>query len=256
MIRVTASSLGTETVAIHRASSTDARARLRARQSAQSKFKEYVDWVHAHPAPRWVFRGQGRQWPLRPSVGRLGTYLPEKEVQLFREFQRAALPMVDRSQLTNDWDWLALAQHFGLPTRLIDWSTNALVAAFFASERSARGRSNGEVIAVSAREVGFYQPDREDTPDPFSIGEARFLKPSAVASRITMQRGLFSVHPLPDKPWRLRDQTDTFIVPGDMKAEFRRSLFGMGVDEAFLMADLEGLSRTLRWRLENGALGE
>ena len=175
---------------------------------------------------------------------------------LFREFQRSALPLVDRSQLSNDWDWLALAQHFGLPTRLIDWTTNALVAAFFASQGSHSGRGDGEVVAVEAREVGYYQPDRESRPDPFSITEARFLKPSAVANRITMQRGLFSIHPTPDRPWRLRNQTESFFIPASMKLEFRRSLFGMGVDEAFLMADLEGLSRTLRWRLENGALGE
>jgi hypothetical protein len=202
-----------------------------------------------------VFRGQSTAWPLRPSIGRLSSYLPEQELQLFREFQRSALPLVDRAQLLNDWDWLALAQHYGLPTRLIDWTTNALVAVFFASQPSAKEKKDGEVVAVSASDIGYYQADRSDEVSPFSIVEPRFLKPSAVANRIVMQRGLFSVHPTPDRPWRLRNQTESFSVPAAMKVEFQRALFSMGVDAAFLMADLDGLSRTLKWRIENRMLG-
>ncbi len=92
------------------------------------------------------------------------------------EFKRTAVPFLDRGALQNAWDVLAIAQHYGLPTRLIDWTTNPLVAAFFASEHSQRSRREGEIIAVHAHEVGYYRPDDADETDPFAIGEAGFLR--------------------------------------------------------------------------------
>jgi hypothetical protein len=175
---------------------------------------------------------------------------------MLNEFKRAAVPFLDRGALQNAWDVLAIAQHYGLPTRLIDWTTNPLVAAFFASEHSPRSRRDGEIIAVRAREVGYYRPDDANETDPFAIGEAGFLRTSAVATRIIAQKGLFSIHPNPTQPWRLRNQTDRFTIPATMKTHFQRALFSMGVDAALLMADLDGLARTLRWRFENGVLTE
>jgi len=175
---------------------------------------------------------------------------------MLNQFRRAALQFLDRTTVQNQWDLLAVAQHHGLPTRLIDWTTNALVAAFFASQPSPNGKRDGEIIAVEAREIGFYRPDDPNEDAPFTIRRDGFLYTPALATRIIAQRGLFSIHPLPTKPWRLRNKTDRFVVPSEMKGDFQRSLFSMGVDAAFLMADLDGLARTLRWRFDNGALTE
>jgi hypothetical protein len=75
--------------------------------------------------------------------------------------------------------------------------------------------------------------------------------PAAVAPRIVAQRGLFSVHPQPARALVLRSDHDSFLLPGHLKDEFRRILFSLGVDEAQLMADLDGLTKSLKWRYES-----
>ena len=230
--------------------------RFRTRRLARERFLEFINWVDAHPSPRWVFRGHSQVWPIRPSVGRIKSYSVDQELLLFQEFRRAALPYLDRSILSTDWDWLAVAQHHGLPTRLVDWTWNALVAFYFASHPSPRGKRAGEVVAIDSAEIGYYHPEERGKVAPFEITEARFLRPSAVANRITSQKGLFSIHPVPNRPWQLRERTERFEVAAPLKADFRRLLFAIGVDDAFLMADLDGLTKTLRWRVENGMLGE
>jgi len=239
-----------------RRSPTEIRQRLNERRAAREKFSEFIAWILNHPSERWVFRGQSQHWPLRPSIGRSSAQTPEREQLLFKEFKRAALPFVDRSKLANNWDWLAVAQHHGLPTRLIDWTTNPLVAGYFASQPSTRGKKDGEIVAVEARKIGFYFPDEDKDLDPFEITEPRFLRTPALAARIISQRGLFSIHPNPEKAWYLTNKTERFLIPAAMKTEFRKALFAMGIDASDLMADLDGLAATLRWRFENRMLAE
>lgn len=225
--------------------------RLRARRAAEAKWAEFISWAQRRQSPRWVFRGHSQRWTLKPLIGRSDRYLPEVELQILQAFRRSAVPYVDRSSLASNWDWLALAQHHGLPTRLLDWTTNPLVAAFFASEASVRDKRDGYVIAIDTREIHRYHPDDPDELDPIEIEETGFLYPPALVSRIISQRGLFSIHPMPTDSWRPRKAREEFVIPAEMKEPFRRALFGLGIDSSFLMADLDGLSSTLKWRFEN-----
>lgn len=221
--------------------------RLRARQT----LKDFVQWASEHSHPRWVFRGQGEPWPLRPAVGRNQMrYSPVKETQLFDEFKRLARQHIENSHALSEWDWLFIAQHHGLPTRLLDWSTNPLVACYFACEESRNGKRQGTVTAISPRDVGFLDVGEQAT-GPMSITRTGFIFPTAVASRIVAQRGLFSVHHAPTVAWRVRDKREFFAIPADLKREIRRLLLGLGVDAQFLMADLDGLAATLKWRHDN-----
>lgn len=231
--------------------------RVKARKASKAKFAEFIEWVQDRPSTRFVFRGQEQKWPLKSSVGRSKKYRPEQEILLLQEFRRMALPYVNRTELVNDWDWLSIAQHHGLPTRLIDWTTNALVACYFASKPSTVGRRVGQIVAIDTMEIGYYRPDDPEIKiGPFDITEDRFVRPSALANRIVNQKGLFSIHSTPDKAWQPRKHKEEFIIPVEMKSDFQKLLFSMGVDAAFLMADLDGLSNTLKWRFEAGVLTE
>lgn len=231
--------------------------RIKARRASREKFREFIEWTQKHSGTRWVFRGQSQKWALKPSVGRgKSAYKPELELLLLQEFRRSALPHLRRNDLRNDWDWLAVAQHYGLPTRLIDWTTNPLVACYFAAQPSAREKRAGEIVAIDTKDIGYYRPEEQDEGDPFAITEDKFLRPSALANRIINQKGLFSIHHNPANAWQLRGRKEVFEIPAEMKADFQRHLFAMGVDAAFLMADLDGLTNTLKWRLNSGVLAE
>ena len=115
---------------------------LRATTTAAT-WKSFSKWVEAHDGINWIFRGVSDQnYELRPKIGRPETrtkgkgYLLEHEKWLLDEFQRMApVYLLLGSQPKTSWEWLALAQHHGLPSRLLDWSFNPLVAAYFAVER-------------------------------------------------------------------------------------------------------------------------
>jgi hypothetical protein len=207
----------------------------------------------------WIFRGQSdRSWPLIPSVGRLihtSRSREKLERSLLDMFKRDARPFI-RTVPTNEWEWLALAQHHGLPTRLLDWTSNPLVALYFCVE--GRDASDGSVTSLMAtRKTPVRLVDQED---PLSFRQVTKFMPSKVTQRLVAQEGMFTMQPDVEQclSTQLRQgwRYESILVPATAKEALRYELFRHGMHRGVLFPGLDGIASNLRWQHTVGPFDE
>jgi FRG domain len=241
---------------------------LRLRQAGKivgqrlDKWRDFLRFVDRHQLSNWIFRGvaDAQEHVLVPKVGRDDrVYEETSERVIFANFKRRARQFVDTSGMT-EWELLALAQHHGLPTRLLDWTTNPLVAAYFAVTSQPTDKTARIYAARAPRQI-----DTTHVKGPFDCTEVLAFTPSAVAPRIVAQRGLFTVHPEPTEPWDRRvrrpdpgeEDKTIFDIGPEFRTFFERKLFQLAIDASAIQSDLDGVCETLGWQFRRGiAVGE
>lgn len=193
----------------------------------------------------FIYRGQREDKPLRPRLGRLVPKGRRKKIErlMFDEFKRTSIALTDL-QPESDWDFLAIAQHHNLPTRLLDWTHSALAALWFAVEKepaedSGKKKLDAVVWMLKTRVEDYV--DEGYRGSPFGKGATGIYRPRVITRRIAAQGGLFTVHRMMksegfvalDNNKRFKSRLVKFIVAASSFPHIRKHLDGCGVNAQF-----------------------
>jgi hypothetical protein len=200
----------------------------------------------------WIFRGHSScKWELSAGVhrNRGGARIPDEEMVLYEqrllgEFKRRARAFLSTPP-NSDWEWLVLAQHFGLPTRLLDWTENPLVALYFAVSENDGWCDDGMLYAYrhSAPEI-----DIHSSTDPFAITRVELVRPPHLDQRVIVQQSVFTAEPRQIVHDEKRDRSDLryWNVSGIAAAEIKEELLKLGISRSTLFPGLEALAADIR----------
>jgi hypothetical protein len=233
-----------------------------------------------------IYRGVNHsEYLLQPKIGRVKLTdinnkqkpltVAEKEESLFRKFKQQARILLrdNRESLHEDWELLAIAQHHGLATRLLDWSKNALVAAYFAVEKEHEESSHGgsrysgdsAIYVLKILDSKFYlnvsgdniSPEYND--GPFRCNKTGLFIPANITQRIIAQSGVFTFQPdyqMPD--FGLTDDNDSPLfklekwdIPSKYRCDIKKQLHALGINRASLFPDLDNMARHIMWLRTN-----
>lgn len=227
-----------------------------------NSFQEFHDLFSTWPPQtRYYYRGVSRSYyELVPSLGRSVDHtMYYDENRLLREFKSQALTYLDKSP-SNNWEWLSLAQHHGLPTRLLDWTTNPLVALYFAVKDNIDLKNEKEGYdGSSAIYFMIYKTppiDIEDITNPIEYvcnkeseikgtGHALFW-PSHTTPRIKAQSGVLTIQHDYKIPFCYGSQLVKYIIPSHLRLEFRKILNCYGINDSSMFPSLDGLASHLK----------
>jgi hypothetical protein len=155
-------------------------------------------------------------------------------------------------------DWLALGQHHGLPTRLLDWTANALAALWFVVREEGDLAKNkaGAVWVLNPADGDFVTPRGNEESDPFNCRTVTVYRPRHVGDRIIAQAGYFTLHPLNlgTERFNVLDHDPNFggglikiLVPHTAFSDIRDELARNGVSALTMFPGLDGVCDYLKW---------
>lgn len=254
---------------------TEAAARSSYRVIRLKSWDDFLRIITSTRYTHWAFRGErDARWPLSSALTR---YLqnfqvdpeawPEQERRILRIFKRKAHVYLSQPpEPDDDFQWLALMQHHGAPTRLIDFTWSPYVAAFFALERAT-----GDSV-VWAMNPGRVQSSRapDSMVDPrvpgnfikhFVLGRRETVwmgEPHTMNRRLIAQSATFAVPGVLDSSLdqivsrrpNQRGALAKFVLPLQVREVGMHELYRMNITYATLFPDLDGLARSMGYELE------
>jgi hypothetical protein len=203
-----------------------------------------------------LFRGQSTNRPLLPTICRDD---PKKdttkiEIEMLEDFKRRSSLLISRN-FASDWEWLVYAQHFGLKTRLLDWTNNPLVALWFACQDQYSMNESSFLYILSCDNN--MQVDISKNKSPFENNSTKILRPTLNNERIVAQSGWFTAHRYSkpsnqfvtlEKNISIKSKLTEIEIPAEFKKDLLRKLSMFGVNSRTVFPDVNGLSLHLNWK--------
>jgi FRG domain len=161
---------------------------------------------------------------------------------MFRQQARAHLQSIPQTNL----EWLAVAQHFGLPTRLLDWTDSLLVAAWFAVEKGGAKKTDSAIwVSKGVRAASLDEPG-----DPLDLPEPAVYRPPHISPRIAAQGSILMICPQPTQevapPFSAK-----IVIDREVEFTIKKRLNACGINRRHLFPDLAGLTEHLEWMYKN-----
>ncbi|WP_026632988.1 FRG domain-containing protein [Dyadobacter alkalitolerans] len=254
-----------------------------------SEFTQQIENLTSSDAPFW-FRGAGRaDYSLTPSLYRHPTLtnssqLIERESEILERFKQRSFPYLNRASLgmaSGDyWDYFFIMQHFGVPTRLLDWSENPFISLYFALNSTKKNAATGVFDSDAAvwalnpnawNKASLHDISGKGTViapgdpvlDAYNPSKSKYtLRKSPVAingnhnsNRIVAQKGTFILFGNENKTME-----DVFMEDPEYPAEcliklliassaidqISKSLVRVGITDSVVYPDLEGLAKEIK----------
>jgi hypothetical protein len=224
--------------------------------------REFMEEIRHRPSPddpgKRLYRGQSEDWPLLPKLFRMNTgdlTLRDLEQQLMEQFRERSLYLLPSSP-NIEYDMMSLAQHYGLPTRLLDWSSNPLMALFFAVDDSTLP---SPIVWIYDATKGQLELGRSCKSDQTGLDPAAIVvvNPIPHSHRVAAQAGWHTLHSLTlgrsstgtlrpmyesEQPNRL----EAITIETQMARSIKLELRDMGIHAATVYGDLTSVCREIQ----------
>lgn len=238
---------------------------------------------HGRYRSNFAYRGLDRaKYNLVTSLMRIEN--SKMEPHLMRNFQKYARSVLKDSN--NKWELLAVAQHYGLPTRLLDWSFSPYVALHFATSDITAYNEPGAVWCLDILKVNKQLPQEfkkqlddnssyvftvdllQNACEKFEDFDSKkgdgddfviCLEPPSLDERIVNQYAMFTVMTNRDRSlddW-LKGHPELYkkiIIPAELKLEVRDKLDQANINERMIYPGLQGISAWLKRHCTNSSL--
>jgi hypothetical protein len=215
---------------------------------------EYLTRLANLPTEEAYYRGHADvDWPVIPSAFRNGAWGIKNEDQLAK--WRRASSRFANPRPQSPLEWLVLAQHYGVKTILLDWTTNPLIALFFACERAV-SRNAGIVLRFSRKTFQILKTPERTKPFLQNRGKPALIDTSSMNARTLAQDSAMSIHCDGCETLKISSQNRLFEIEHDDKWKVRTSLRYFGLTADRLYSDINVAAREFSSELEiDGMLG-
>lgn len=197
------------------------------------------------------YRGQTKDWPLIPSLGRMKErkYLDgllEIEEDIIEKFNQYSYPYFENKTMSY-FEYLIQAQHFGLPTRLLDFTSNPLVALYFAVEENNLNSdgivwgidefAQSKIPSINENEIIFYSPTHFNN---------RIINQNSIFAVFPVQKNTENITPLETYNLRIFQK---IIIPSTLKESIKNELDFLGINKMSIYPGIEGIVSKIKEEL-------